>query len=143
MRKNEKKTQRRSKYPKRKVITTTDAAEREHFYKLTDEEAPLGPHQLAAGAIQNPRNGLWQVWMSTNGLDLNHISAHREPDRAADDVKQIQEAAARGDLYDADKVTALFSRLAAGGDREPEPLPDETVRAIGRDILHHVIEQKH
>jgi hypothetical protein len=142
MRKNEKKAKHK-KYRKRKVITTTNPAEREHFYKLTDEEAPLGPHQLAAGSIQNPRNGLWQVWMSTNGLDLNHISAHREPDRAAADVKQIQEAAARGNLYDVDKVTALFSQLAAGGDREPEPLPDETVRAIGRDILHHVIEQKH
>jgi hypothetical protein len=141
MKKSDKKT-RRSKYPKRRVITTTNPDERERFYRETDQEAPLGRHQIAAGTIQNPRNGLWQVWMSTNGLDLNYISAHKGPDQAAADVDQIKEAAARGDLYDEHKVLALVTRLAAGGDGKPQPLPEETVRAIGRDILHNIIEQR-
>ncbi len=140
MRKKDKRARKRTqKYPRRKITTTTDPAERQVFYTATDTEAPLGKYQLAAGAIQHPRTGLWQVWISTNGLDINHISAHHNKVAADAALATFQQFAQTDAIYDPDKCTALFAQLAKGGDAEPEPLPDATVRAIGRNIVHMVI----
>jgi hypothetical protein len=143
MRKHDKRANKRTKYqPRNRIITTTDKGEREKFYAATDVTAPLGKYQLAAGTIQHPRTGLWQVWVSTNGLDLNYISAHRDKARAEAAVDTFKQFAQTDAIYDPEKVTALYTQLIAAGDAEPEPLPEATVRAIGHDILHMVIDLK-
>jgi hypothetical protein len=136
------KKHRKGKYPKRKVFSTSDPATRKKFYKETDAVAPLGPYQIAAGTVQNPRTSLWQVWISTNGLDINHLSAHKEQGSASASVERIKEAGARGDLFDTDRVMALWEEIIAGGDAEPEDLPEEIVSHIARTILHRVIDLK-
>jgi len=136
------KNHRKGKYPKRKVFSTSDPATRKKFYQETDASAPLGPYQIAAGTVQNPLTSLWQVWVSTNGLDMNHLSAHKEKGAAEANVERIKEAGARGDLFGTDKVTTLWREIRAGGDAEPEDLPEDIVRGIARTILHRVIDLK-
>ncbi len=144
MKKNNKRDQKRPpKYqPRNKIVTTTDPGERTTFYEQTDADAPLGKYQLAAGAIQHPRTRLWQMWVSTNGLDLNYLCAHRDKTKAEEAVEAFKRFASTGDIYDPEKVTVLYEQFIKAGDAEPEPLPDATVKQIGREILHMVINMK-
>jgi hypothetical protein len=128
------------KYPKRPVIGTRDPATREAFYAKTDQEAPLGPRQLAAGSIQHPDTGLWQVWLSTNGLDFTQLAAFKEAGKAANAVTIIQREAQAGNLYDQELVEALYEFLAEESDGEALPLPEDLIRKLARDIVHRVIE---
>ena len=80
--------------------------------------------------------------MSTYGSDINWISAHRDPDRAQQDVDAIKAAGQRGDLSDEEKVVALFERLAAVGDGEPENMGAADITKITASIGGMVFEAR-
>ena len=82
------------------------------------------------------------MWVSTNGLDLNYLCAHRDKTKAEEAVEAFKRFASTGDIYDPEKVAVLYEQLIKAGDAEPEPLPDATVKQIGREILHMVINMK-
>ena len=128
------------KYPKRPVTIVQDPAEREAFYKKTDEEAPLGRYQIAAGTIQHPDTGFWQVWISTNGLDFTQLAAFKENHKAVNAVDLIKKEVAAGNFSDEDLVVAFYEFLAEQSDEKPRMLPDDAIGKLGRDILHRVIE---
>jgi hypothetical protein len=128
------------KYPKRPVTTVRDPVERKAFYHATDEEAPLGPHQIAAGAVQHPDSKLWQVWISTNGFDFTQLAAFKEEVKAINAVELVKKEVAAGNFFDEDLVVAFYQFLAEESDEKPRMLPDDLVRKLGRDILHKVIE---
>ncbi len=119
-----------------------DTEKRNQLYDEAEQRATLGKYQLAAGIWQHPRTGLWQVWMSNYGADVNWISAHRDPDRAKQDVEAIKAAGQRGDLYDEDKVVALFERLASAGDAEPENMSAAEIAQITASIGGMVFEAR-
>ena len=129
------------KRPVRVRLTNAhNEADRNQLFDLAERRATLGKYQLAAGTWQHPRTGLWQVWMSSYGSDINWISAHRAPDRAELDVDAIKAAGQRGDFSDEEKVVALFDRLIAGGDGEPEDVDAAAIATITASISGRVFE---
>ena len=130
-----------SKYPKRQVITMNDPGKSQEFYHATDVDAPLGLRQYAAGVIQHPVTKLYQVWLSTNGLDVTCLSAHHDVMRAEADKQEVKALISSGDFYDGEKITALFEKVKQGSDEEPSALPDALVREITRAILRAVVDR--
>lgn len=139
-RKQQRGQRRGGKYPKRPVITTRDPATRGAFYRATDQDAPLGKYQLAVGAVRHPETGLWQVWLSTNGLDILCLAAFREEQKAINAVTIIQREGRTSHFGNQEIVNELFEFLAEESDDTPQLLPDELVRRLVRDIVHSVIE---
>jgi hypothetical protein len=129
------------KYPKHKIITTSSAETSQAFYSKTDADAPLEPGHYAAGVIQHPITKLYQVWLSTNGLDVTCLSAHRNLKQAEEDKEAVKALIKSGDLYNDEKLTALFQMLKRGSEEEPLPLPDDLVRQITREILRAVTDR--
>jgi hypothetical protein len=129
----------KGKHPKQSVITSRDPLECEIFYQATDSDAPLGPLQLAAGYIQHPDTGFWQVWISTNGLDITSLAAFKQPGKAASAIEILKEEGRKGGLSDPALVTALFKFLEQESDGQVRPLPNELVRKLVRDVVHYVI----
>lgn len=134
------KSKKHGKYPKRRVLTTRSAQESQAFYASTDDQAPLGDRQLAAGFIQHPDTGMYQVWLSTNGLDVTCLSVHRDQARAEIALEELKAFLRTPAVYDAEKCSACFEKLQADGDGEPRALPDDLVREIGRGILRRVVD---
>ncbi len=128
------------KYPTRQVTTTNNAETNQAFYDKTDADAPLEPHMYAAGVIQHPVTKLYQVWLSTNGLDVICLSAHRNLKQTEKDKQEVKELISSGDLYNNEKLTTLLQKLKQGSEEEPQPLPDDLVREITRAILRTVVD---
>ena len=128
------------KYPKRRVITTRDPQESQAFYAATDDQAPLSDRQLAAGHIQHPDTGCYQIWVSTNGLDVTCLAAYREQARADAALEELKAFLGTPDVYDTEKCAALFGKLQQAGDGEPLALPDDLVRQVTRQILRRVVD---
>jgi hypothetical protein len=128
-------------HSERQVITTNDPATSRAFFDATNAHAPLELHLYAAGVIQHPKTGLYQVWLSTNGLDVTCLSAHYDEQRAEADEQAVKAMISSGDLYDDEKPAALLRRLAQESDEEPSPLPDELVRDITQEIARAATER--
>jgi hypothetical protein len=145
-RKNDKskKKLKNKKHPIRLRVTNVrdDTEKRNQLYDEAERRATLGKYQLATGTWQHPRTGLWQVWMSSYGSDVNWISVHRDETRAKQDVEEIKAAGQRGDLYDEDKVVALFERLSQAGDAEPENMSAAELAQITASIGGMVFEAR-
>jgi hypothetical protein len=134
-------TQRDNKYPKRQIIAITDSKKSEAFYNATDTDAPFKPGHYATGVIQHPITKLYQVWLSTNGLDVTCLSAHQDPKHAETDKEAIKTLITSGDLYNDEKLTTLFQMLKKNSEEEPQPLPDDLVREITRAILRTIVDK--
>lgn len=134
------KKKKRGKYPKRRVLSTHDPQLMADFYAATDDQAPLAGRQLAAGTIQHPDTGLYQVWLSTNGLDVTCLAAYRELEQADTSLEGLKAFLRTPAVYDADTCAAFFQKLLAASDVEPRALPDELVRQIARGILRRVAD---
>jgi hypothetical protein len=130
------------KYPKRKIITTTDQQKSEAFYGVTDEEAILELNQYAAGIIEHPGTKLHQVWISTNGLDVTCLSAHRDKSRAETALQEVKALITSDDFYDEERMTAVLRKVKQGSDEKPSALPDDLVRQIIREILRAVVDRR-
>ncbi len=113
----------------------------EHFYRRTDALAPLSPTQIVVGSIQHPSTGLYQVWISTNGWDVICLSARRSVVQADADRRAIKVILGSQDIYNEEKVAALFALLAAESDEEPQPLPDRVIRQICEAIQRTVVSR--
>jgi hypothetical protein len=131
---------RSAKYPARQVMTTSNRNVIEAFYRKTDGEASLDPGQCAVGVVQHPATGLYQTWLSTNGLDIVCLSAHRRLMRAEVVQGELKIFLQSGDLYQEDKAAAFFAQLQEESDEEPRPLPDDLVRFIARSIMRALID---
>jgi hypothetical protein len=122
------------------VLTTRNAQVKQAFYRRTDSRSPLAPRQFVVGLVQHPNTGLFQVWISTNGLDVVNVSVRQQIVDAERDVQAIKAVLSSQAIYDADKLTELFQRLEAESDEPPQPLPDELVQqitqAIGKSLAH-------
>jgi len=117
------------------VITTRNARLKQSFYQRTDPTAPLTVRQFVVGMVQHPNTSLFQVLVSTNGLDIISVSARRRIIDAEADIQAVKAILGSQDIYDERKVEAFFSQLAAESDEEPHPLPDELARQICREIV--------
>ncbi|HXR65832.1 MAG TPA: hypothetical protein VN729_07910 [Ktedonobacteraceae bacterium] len=129
-----------AKYTPRLVLTTRNRNVIEAFYRSSEDEAPLDPGRCAMGMIQHPATNLYQVWISTNGLDVICLSAHRRMMRAETVQRELKVFLQSGDLYRVDKADAFFAHLHEESDEEPRTLPDNLVRQIGRAILRRVVD---
>lgn len=129
------------KYPSRPAIATRDAAAYNQWQQATATEAPLGSRQFAAGWVQHPHTGLYQTWLSTNGLDVTCISAHRSMIQAEAGVRALKTLITSGGFYDDEKTATLIAQLKRESDEEPRALPDDLVRLICREILHTLVDQ--
>lgn len=128
------------KYPSRQVITTREITVQQQWQRATAAEAPLGPRQFAAGWVQHPQTDLYQAWLSTNGLDVTCISAHRSMIQAEADVRALKALITSGDCYDDEKTATLIAQLKHESAEEPRALPDDLVRLICREILRSVVD---
>src|SRR5258708_25617548 len=120
------------------VFTTRNAQVKQAFYRRTDPTAPLAPRQFVVGLVQHPHTGLFQVWISTNGLDIISVSAHRRMIDAETNVQAIKAVLGTQHIYDEHKVAALFARLAAETDEEPNSLSEQVVRQLCQAIAARV-----
>ncbi len=127
------------KYP-RPIQTTNDSKERAAFYAATDASAPLEQNQFAAGIVQHSESDLYQTWLSTNGLDVTCLCAHRDQAEADAALRALTAFLRSPQVHDPDAATALFTRLGQSGDEPPRPFPDSQVRQIGRGILRHAVD---
>lgn len=134
-------TQQGKKYPEHQVITIHDAVTSQAFFDATDTHAPLAPRLFAVGVIQHPTTKLHQIWLSTNGLDVTCLNARYDERQAEADAQAVEALISSGDLYDDEKLAALFHHLKQEGDEEPTPLPDELVRDITQEIARAAAER--
>src|SRR2546421_8493093 len=141
MRKRNRSPRSGGKYPKYPVIKLNDAQESEAFYDATVSDAPLESGHFAAGVIQHPVTQLYQTWLSTNGLDVACLSAHRDSVLAEADLQEVKALISSDDFSNDEKITALFEKLKQGSDEEPSALPDALVREITRAILRAVVDR--
>ena len=114
----------------RRILRTQNPQARTRFYAQADNQALLGPRHFVAGFIQHPATKLYQVWLSTNGLDLTYLSAHRVQAVAENDVQAVKAVLSSQDIYDEAKLADLFKRLEEASDEKPQPLPDDLVMRI-------------
>lgn len=127
----------------RKVSATSNPAVRAAFYAETDHaDETLAENQVAAGIILHPKNRLWQLWLSTNGLDVTCLAAYRDQVRAEKAHGQLKAFLGSQAAYESEKCADLFGRLRAEGDGEPALLPDDLVRVIGRQIVRERVDGK-
>jgi hypothetical protein len=145
MRKNDRqkfKRQAKSKRYMRMRLTNVigDPEKQMRLFAEADKHAILGEHQLAAGIWRHPHTGLWQVWFSTAGSDINWISAHRSREGAKQDVEEFKAAALRGDFSDAGKAAALFTRLLQGSEAEPETMSAVEILNITKQISENAFD---
>lgn len=131
------------KYQKGHVEYTTGTNVRDAFYAATDADAPLADNQLAAGLVQHPDTGYWQIWLSTNGLDLTMVAAHYDQAQAQAALSQFQAFLASPGVYNATQCETIFSSMRDQSDAEPQILPDDLVRQITRGILRRVVDGPH
>ncbi|HLZ62556.1 MAG TPA: hypothetical protein VKR06_36885 [Ktedonosporobacter sp.] len=130
------------KYPQRPVLTTNNPEQCEAFYQATDNDAPLDVQQLATGILQHPISGMFQLWLSTNGLDVTCLSAHCREDRAKADMQALRDFVRCGDIYEEKKIEALLAQFKEGSDEIPRSFPDDLVRGIAREILRAVVDRR-
>lgn len=130
------------KYRGRKVLTTRDPQKTSKFYVATDAEAPLAHNQFVVGTAQHPDTRLFQIWLSTNGLDVTCLAACAS-EQLADELKaKLQAFLKTLGVYDPDACTTFFGELRAeAGGAEPQPFPDDLVHQIGRQILRMVVDR--
>ncbi len=133
-------SQPRAKYAPRQVIATKNQNVIEAFYQATGADAPLAPPQCALGIIQHPATDLYQVWLSTNGLDVICVSAHRRMMRADMVQQELERFLQSEDWYQKEKAAAFFAQLQEESDEDPRQLPDDLVRAITRGILRSLVD---
>ena len=141
MQKRHRFTQQGRKSPEHQVITIHDAATSQAFFDATDAHAPLAPRLFAVGVIEHPTTKLYQVWLSTNGLDVTCVSARYAEQQAEADAQAVETLISSGDLYDDEKLAMLFHHLKQESDEEPSPLPDELVRDITQEIVRAAAER--
>lgn len=91
------------------------------------------------GLVQHPNTSLFQVWISTNGLDIINVSARRRIIDAETNVQAIKAILGSQDIYDECKMEALFSQLDAGADEPPRLLPEQVIQQICQAIRRAVI----
>jgi hypothetical protein len=127
------------KYPQRQIVNTRDAGVREAFYATTDADAPLDARHIAAGYLKHPESRLYQVWISTNGLDFTPLAAFREEAKAGATVSLIQQEVQAGHFSDPDLVHEFYRFLEEESDGQVQLFPDDLIRKLGRDLLHSVI----
>ncbi len=89
---------------------------------------------IAAGVAQHPATGIWQTWISLDGTEITFISGHYDQQVAEDVVADLKTAAQMGAVDTSTDVTKRFAELHAPGDREPQPLPKATMRAIATRV---------
>ena len=89
---------------------------------------------IAGGVVQHPDTGIWQTWMSLDGTEITLISSHYDQQVAEDVVADLKTAAQMGAVDTPADVARRFAELHAPGDREPQPLPQATMRAIATRV---------
>ncbi len=128
----------RKKYPAARIETTNNPKKKQDFYETTDADAPLDEHQFVAGMAQHPDTGLFQTWVSTNGLDITFLCAHRDKVRAEKACQELKAFLGSQAVFEDGAYERLFGRLKDSGDGDPQPLPDAMIRQITRAILRRV-----
>jgi hypothetical protein len=89
---------------------------------------------IAAGVVQHPATGIWQTWISLDGTEITLISGHYDQQVAEDVVADLKTAAQMGAVDTPADVTKRFAELHPPGDREPQSLPQATLRAIATRV---------
>jgi hypothetical protein len=89
---------------------------------------------IAAGVVEHPATGMWQTWISLDGTAITLVSGHYDQQVAEDVIADLKTAAQMGAVDTAADVTRRFAELHAPGDREPQPLPEATLRAIATRV---------
>lgn len=88
--------------------------------------------QIVAGVVRNPRNLLWQTWVSLYRNDVTCLTAHRLRERAEETINKFCKAYQAGKLFDPQAVAGYIKRMST--DKKPGPLPEATLREIEDDI---------
>ena len=127
---------------KENVPTTTNRAEHAHLLESAGREPTGRALHFALGVEQHPSTGLWQVWISRTGTDIQVVSAHREREAADATIAEIKRVAALGEMVDEAEIVGIIERLCRAGDGEPEPHSPETIRTIYRTIESAVWKQE-
>lgn len=125
------------------VLRTHNVLLKQAFYERTDPTAPLAPLEFVVGLIQHPHTALFQVWISTNGLDIISISARQRIMDADADIQAIKAVLSSQAIYEESKLTELFTRLEAKSDEKPQPLPDDLVKRICQAIQQSSMKRTH
>lgn len=123
------------------LFTTKNSQVKQAFDQRTDPTAPLAPNQFVVGLIQHPQTGLFQVWLSTNGLDITNLSAHRRIMDAEMDLQMMKDALGSQDFYDTQKLEALLQQLKEESDEQPQPFPESLVKQICQGIVVRVHQE--
>ncbi len=118
---------------KRPTVTTTKKAStkfRQWEQGDTSGTATLADNEMAAGFLQHPETGLYQTWISTNGLDVNFVSVHQDQQGALDALALFAREVTAG------RAAGAAQAMSAGGqaDVEPADVDYQTVEKIAADV---------
>lgn len=143
MRKNEKRKKRARRTMKLQVKTVKNGSEEiDRLYAEADRHTILAADQIIAGTWQHPRTGLWQVWVSTAGIEVTWIGAYREKARATRAAATLETAWRRGDFASFDQAQRVLEQIVTEGDALPEEMREQEVIAITNHIRSMVLERK-
>lgn len=73
--------------------------------------------QIVIGVIRNPRNLLWQTWVSLYGNDVVCLTAHRSRQIAEKTIQKFGEASRYGKLFKPDAVARYIENMPTDKNR--------------------------
>lgn len=143
MRKHAKRKKRAKRTVRLQIKTVKgDPAAIDRLYAEADKHAILAAHQIVTGTWQHPRTGLWQVWISTTGIDVTWIGAYRDMARATRAARALEAAWQRGEFFRFDQAQRILEQIVTEGDALPEGMSAREITAITGQIRKIVLEQK-
>lgn len=109
-----------------------ESKEEERNWNYSRQISRFNDAQIVTGVIRNPRNLLWQTWVSLYGNDVVCLTAHRSQQIAEKTIQKFAEAYQAGKLLKPEAVASFIEKMPT--DKKPDALSETTSREIGQEI---------
>lgn len=111
--------------------SNNEAAEEEDW-KYSKQISRFGETQIVVGVTRNPRNLMWQTWVSLYGNDVTCLTAHRSRQIAEQTIARYAAEYEAGKLVTPEQVSRYVEKMPT--DKMPSALPQFTLREIEHQI---------
>jgi hypothetical protein len=104
----------------------------EQEWEHSKQISKFGDSQIAIGIAKNPKNRLWQTWVSLYGNDVTCLTAHLRREKAEKVIDDFGREYSEGRLLDPDAVSRYISKMPT--DVSPTPFPQSVLNVLEKEI---------
>jgi hypothetical protein len=90
---------------------------------MSDDLFPHPYFQYVLGGWQHPETGLWQLWVTFDGENINWVAAYQNEDRIQEAKEKARQFISAGEQWNRQKAFALLNSLYEEREAEPQPMP--------------------